>query len=57
LSMTTIEGIIVCVVIIAATVASVLGHLDPPLVGLLGIALGYGGGRTVSSISSSEPKR
>jgi hypothetical protein len=55
--MTTIEGIIVCVVIIAATVASVLGHLDPPLVGLLGIALGYGGGRTVSSISSSEPKR
>lgn len=55
--MTKTEGAIVCVAIIAATVAAVLGSLTPPLVGLLGVAVGYGGGRTVSSISSSEAKR
>lgn len=46
-----------CVVVVAATTASVLGALSPPLMGLLGIAIGYGGGRTVSSIPSGEPKR
>lgn len=55
--MTVIEGIVVGTAIVAGTVASILGHLEPPLVGLLGVAVGYGGGRTVSSIPSSEPKR
>lgn len=55
--MTITEAIIVGVSIVAATIASVLGHLDPPLAGLLGVAIGYGGGRTVGSITSSEPKR
>jgi hypothetical protein len=54
--MTKIEAAIVIVVIVAATVASVLGSLTPPLAGLLGVALGYGGGRTANSILTSGPK-
>jgi hypothetical protein len=55
-NLTLIEAAVICVAIIAATVASILGSLTPPLVGLLGVAVGYGGGRTVSLISNTEKK-
>jgi small-conductance mechanosensitive channel len=45
------EAIVVCVVIVAATLASIFGNLSPEaLTGLLGLALGYGAKGTVASI-------
>lgn len=37
------ETVIVCVAIVAATTAAVLGSLGPELAGIIGVALGYGG--------------
>lgn len=37
------ETVIVCVAIVAATVAAALGSLTPTLAGIIGMALGYGG--------------
>lgn len=54
--MTAIEGAVVVVLVVAATVASVLGGLTPALAGIIGTALGYAGGRVATSgplISSS----
>lgn len=51
--MTTSETVIVCVAVVAATVASVLGGLTPALTGLLGVALGYGGKGAVTAVKRS----
>lgn len=37
------ESVVVCVAILAGTVAAILGSLTPELSGLIGFALGYGG--------------
>lgn len=47
--MTLIEGIVVVALVLAATVASVLGGLTPALAGIIGTALGYAGGRVATA--------
>lgn len=47
--MTLFETIVVVTAIVAATIASVLGHLTPELGALLGVAVGYGAKGAITS--------
>lgn len=55
--MTQIEGIVVVALVVAATVASVLGGLTPALAGIIGTALGYAGGRIATATPVLAPSR
>jgi hypothetical protein len=53
---TLVEAIVVvAALVVAGAVAIVHGSLEPALAGILGAAIGYGGGRTLSPNSEPAP--
>ena len=47
--MTKTEAAVLSVAIVSATVASCLGGLTEPLVGIISVSIGYGGGRVAGN--------